>query len=175
MGKGGFAVEKPSRSDEMIDVQQQMRIAAEVQYQFDAMAPKRHRKPDRSERSDEADGHVEDPYDEDQIIPELIKFQELRSRGFQPVFVSAKGEILPEEFVETDYYKNLIAEGKIHYTTGNGYIKLDYDGGSYFRLSNQDNGDMERIHVRSNPAMNDWIPASEDTVIPVSSKPDRSG
>ncbi|KAH9310702.1 hypothetical protein KI387_025737, partial [Taxus chinensis] len=171
MGKGGIAVQKPSRSDELLDAQHQIKIAAQVKSQFEALAPKRHRKPDRSEVSEETGDHVEDSCDREEIIPELKKFEELRSR---PVFISGKGEILPEEFVETDYYQNLIAEGKIHYTTGNGYIKLDYDGGSYYRLAYQDNGDLQRIHVRSNPAMNDWIPASDDKVIPVSFKPVRS-
>eukprot|EP01018_Ginkgo_biloba_P037226 Gb_08274 [translate_table: standard] len=55
----------------------------------------------------------------------------------------------------------------------NGFIKLECDGGSYFRLAFQENG-MERIPIRSNPATNDWIPSHQAMVIPVSSKPTHS-
>lgn len=169
-------MQKPSRSDEILDAQQQWQIAEQIKSHFEALAPKRPRKPLRSESSDDYPDVQDDPsYD---IPPELKKYQELNSRS-ESLFVGENGEGLPEEFVETDYYKDLNAIDKVHHPPGDAFIKLDCNGGSYFRLAYQEeSGLMERIPVRSNPATNDWVPSpvdDQETVLAVSSKPIRSG
>lgn len=171
-------MQKPSRSEEILDEQQQWQIAEKIKSHFESLAPKRHRKPPRSENPDDhydVEEGEDDPYDE--IPPELKKYQELKSLS-QSLFVRKNGELLPEEFVETDYYKDLNAIDKVHHPTGDAFIKLDCSG-SYFRLAYQEeSGLMERIPVRCNPATNDWVPApvdDQETVMAASSKPVRSG
>jgi len=176
MGKGGLTVQKPSRSEEILEAQQQLQIAEQIKSHFESLAPKRHRKPLRSESSDDYDNVEDDPCDG--IPPELKKYQELESRS-ESLFVRENGERLPEEFVETDYYKDLNAIDKVHHPPGEAFIKLDCNGGSYFRLAFQEEtGLMERIPVRSNPATNDWLPApvdDQEMVMAASLKPVRSG
>eukprot|EP00253_Pinus_taeda_P027587 PITA_27587 len=172
MGKGGLKVQKPSRSDEVLDAQQQWQIAEQIKSHFESVAPKRRRKPNRSEGSDDhedIEGVEDDPCDD--IPPEFQKYQQLKSHSGS-LIVCEKVESLPEEFVETDYYEDLNAVERLHHP-------LEYDGGSYFRLGYQEEtGLMERIPVRSNPATNDWFPApgdEQEMVMAVSSKPIRSG
>eukprot|EP01018_Ginkgo_biloba_P015497 Gb_36212 [translate_table: standard] len=169
MGKG-LVVLKPSRSDEVMDADYQLKIAEQVKSKFEELAPKRPRKPDRSEFSDKPD--FSDPFYEGEI-PELKKFEQLECQSEPLFYNSANGNFEPDEFVETEYYKDLNAVDKQHHTPGNGFIKLESNGGSYFRLAFEENG-MERIPIRSNPATNDWIPSHQAMVIPVSPKPTRS-
>lgn len=95
------------------------------------------------------------------------------------LFVIKNGDRLSEEFVETHYYNDLNAIDKVHRSTREAFIKLDWNGGSYFHLGYQEEtGLMERIPVRSNLATNDWVPTPVDDlemVLPLSSKPVRSG
>lgn len=48
--QGHSVVTKPSRSDEVLDADEQIKIANEVRAHFDSLAPKRHTKPNRSEQ-----------------------------------------------------------------------------------------------------------------------------
>lgn len=176
MGRGGLAVQKPSRSDEVLEAQQQWQMTEQTKSHFEALAPIRHRKPLRSDNSDDVE-EVEDEQCDD-IPPEFKKYQELESLS-RPSFASEDGEC-SKEFVETDYYKDFDGINGLHHTTGDGFIKLDCNGGSYFRLGYQEeeNGPMERIPVHCNPATNDWVPAAIDdqkTVTSFLSKPVRSG
>lgn len=77
---GQYTVTKPSRSDEVLDVDQQLRIANEIKAQFESIAPKRPVKPNRSD----PDSSTSTPVDStavDQNIPELNKFQALQSQS----------------------------------------------------------------------------------------------
>eukprot|EP00253_Pinus_taeda_P028171 PITA_28171 len=177
MGKGGLAAQKPSRSDEVLEAQQQWQISEQIKSHFQALAPIRHRKPLRSDNSDDNQEVEDDQFDG--IPAEFKKYQQLKSLSTLP-FVCEDGEGLQPEFVETDYYKDFNSINGLHHTTGNGFIKLDCNEGSYFRLGYKEegNGSMERIPVRCNPATNDWLPAAIDdqkTVMPFMSKPVRSG
>ncbi|PSS21255.1 Eukaryotic peptide chain release factor GTP-binding subunit like [Actinidia chinensis var. chinensis] len=167
---------KPSRSDEVLDADEQARMADRVRAQFDSMAPKRPTKPNRSESDS-----TPTPLSEENTptIPEFQKFQSLQSQS-QALFSETKIEQL-EEFVETQYYKQLDSVDKQHHTTGSGFIKLSSSEcggggeGNNLQLQNgYENG--ERVMVlRTNPATNDWIPNMEDhQVIYVSGKPNRS-
>ncbi|KAI3768303.1 hypothetical protein L2E82_18868 [Cichorium intybus] len=169
---------KPSRSDEIIDPDQQLRISEQVRSHFDSILPKRPTKPNRSdpdyvsteELSDESDG----------TIPELLKFQSLVSQSHG--IVSDRIGTVEDEFVETGYYKELVSIDKEHHTTGNGFIKVareeSSDDGVYdLRLPTGVDGRNRDYIVKSNPAMNDWIPSSGDyfqQYESLSSKPNRS-
>ncbi|GFY93760.1 hypothetical protein Acr_09g0002060 [Actinidia rufa] len=186
------ATMKPSRSDEVLDAEEQARMADRVRAQFDSMAPKRPTKPNRSESDS-----TPTPLSEENTptIPEFQKFQSLQSQS-QALFSETKIEQL-EEFVETQYYKQLdsvdkttpygtiasvlLCLGYPYKLTGSGFIKLSSSecggGGEGHNLQLQngyENG--ERVMVlRTNPATNDWIPNMEDhQVIYVSGKPNRS-
>lgn len=77
---GQYTVTKPSRSDEVLDVDQQLRIANEIKAQFESIAPKRPVKPNRSEPDSSTPTPVECTA-VDQNIPELNKFQALQSQS----------------------------------------------------------------------------------------------
>jgi len=118
-------VQKPSRSDEVLEAQQQWQMTEQTKSHFEALAPIRHRKPLRSDNSDDVE-EVEDEQCDD-IPPEFKKYQELESLS-QPSFASEDGES-SKEFVETDYYKDFNGINELHHTTGDGFIKLDCNGG----------------------------------------------
>ncbi|KAL2552025.1 maternal effect embryo arrest 59 [Forsythia ovata] len=112
------------------------------------------------------------------LIPELNKLKSLQSQS-QPIFSGPKSED-QDEFVETQYYKELESIDKQHHTTGNGFIKtaMEKSGNEYdlqFLGSHDSNGGFREIMFKTNPATNDWIPSFEDHQVGyVSSKPNRS-
>lgn len=71
-----LTVTKPSRSDEVLDEDEQLRIANQVKALFDAQAPKRLAKPNRSE----PDSVTPTSSLEDFPIPELDNFRSLQSQ-----------------------------------------------------------------------------------------------
>ncbi|KAM3286163.1 hypothetical protein P3S67_024962 [Capsicum chacoense] len=165
-------VRKPSRSDEVIDEDEQLRIANQVKGLFDAQAPKRLPKPNRSEP---------DPLTptstlvQDFPIPQLDNLRSLQSQG--GCIFSGSNCSEQEEFVETQYYNELVSIDKQHHTTGSGFIKLvNQTNGNIYNL--QLNGVHENgraKELKTNPATNDWIPCSEDYQVGfTSSKPSRS-
>lgn len=169
---------KPSRSDEIVDYDEQGRITNQIRSQFVDLEPKRPIKPNRSEP--ESLNPVDSTFSV-QNIPELDKFQALRSRS-HGVISSANLVDAQEEFVETQYYKELAAIDKQHHTTGSGFIKVMRDGGDNGGYEIQlpattsyvvNGGENKFRDYKSNPAMNDWVP-NLDTEEFVSSKPNRS-
>jgi hypothetical protein len=77
---GQRTVTKPSRSDEVLDADEQLRIANKIRAQFETLAPKRPFKPNRSE----PDSSTPTPLEStavDESIPELDKFRALRSQS----------------------------------------------------------------------------------------------
>lgn len=167
---------KPSRSDEVLDSDQQQEIANQVRAQFDSLAPKRPAKPNRSEP--DAISPIL-PSDVNQNIPELDKLRYIESRS--PVKFSFDGRSeVGDEFVETEYYKELVSIDKQHHATGTGFIKVENDGGAATGYGIELGGDSvleNRVNghgIRSNPATNDWVPEVEDDQVFVSSKPNRS-
>ncbi|KAG5535564.1 hypothetical protein RHGRI_023360 [Rhododendron griersonianum] len=157
---GRRAATKPSRSDDVLDENEQARIANQVKAQFDAIAPKRPTKPNRSESDSTAPPAP--PSDQDVIFSGANAGQ--------------------DEFVETQYYKQLDSVDKEHHTTGTGFITVSSsggggDGGDLQLLNGYKNGGVrEMIYFRTNPATNDWIPNIEedDRVTYSSAKPNRS-
>ncbi|KAL8245849.1 hypothetical protein R6Q59_007065 [Mikania micrantha] len=172
------ATVKPSRSDEIIDPDQQLKLSQQVRSHFDSLLPKRPQKPNRSDPDYVS---PESLYDQSgAAIPELIKFQSLISQS--QGIVSDDNPPMEEEFVETGYYKELVSIDKEHHTTGNGFIKVATekhgDDGLYdLRLQIGSYGGYRDQVFKSNPATNDWIPSSGDYFDQdeyVSWKPNRS-
>ncbi|EEF37433.1 uncharacterized protein LOC8285602 [Ricinus communis] len=169
---GQWTVTKPSRSDEVLDANQQLEVANQIRAQFDSIAPKRPVKPSRSE----SDAAAAPCVAEQNSIPELDKLQSLQS---QPtILISAEGaNIEQDEFVETQYYKELDSIDKQHHTTGSGFIKVTKEeniNGYNIQFPRGHGAGTLVSGCRSNPATNDWIPNSEDDQAFVSSKPNRS-
>lgn len=175
---GQWTVTKPGRSDEVLEADQQQRITAQIRAHFDSITPKRPAKPSRSE----SDSPLSSPsHAANGTIPELYKFRTLQSQSQSEshAMVSTDGSaMLPEEFVETHYYKELGSIDKQHHTTGTGFIKVERRGvedGYGLQLQRRENREMMLRGFKSNPATNDWIPSlEEDEVGYVSSKPSRS-
>ncbi|VVA17239.1 PREDICTED: maternal effect embryo [Prunus dulcis] len=174
---------KPSRSDEVLEADEQLKIANQIRAQFDSAAPKRPIKPNRSEPdSSSSSSSTPNPVDysifDQPNIPELDKFRSLQSQS--PVILSsAEGATtVQDEFVDTQYYKELNSIDKQHHMTGSGFIKVVREGGSDFDLQLAESHDdviVGLMKIRSNPATNDWVPRTdEDEVFVNSSKPNRS-
>ncbi|CAO2828218.1 unnamed protein product [Amaranthus hypochondriacus] len=170
---------KPSRSDEVVDPEEQLRITHEIKTRFESMAPKRPIKPNRSEPDPDASLAHQTHSDP---IPELQKLISFKSDHNQVGLGTATGElVVQEEFVETQYYKQLVSIDKQHHTTGTGFIKAvkeDTENGENYELSRlYENGERKGgafFGCKSNPATNDWIP-NVDQIEYVSTKPSRSG
>eukprot|EP00252_Welwitschia_mirabilis_P022378 TRINITY_DN6036_c0_g1_i3.p1 TRINITY_DN6036_c0_g1~~TRINITY_DN6036_c0_g1_i3.p1 ORF type:complete len:109 (+),score=7.68 TRINITY_DN6036_c0_g1_i3:224-550(+) len=101
MGKGGQNFQsqkiatKPSRSDEILDAEQQLLISSQIRSHFEALAPRRPRKPNRSE-TDEGDHVAEadsDAHPLDMDIPELKKLQQLNSQQDQVLYLLTLGPV----------------------------------------------------------------------------------
>ncbi|KAJ1414504.1 hypothetical protein SESBI_18752 [Sesbania bispinosa] len=164
---------KPSRSDEVLDADQQLNITNQIRAQFDALAPKRPIKPNRSEPDQQP---IDSTLSVDNI-PELDKFQSLQSRS--DVILSSEGLVdAQDEFVETEYYKELASIDKQHHATGTGFIKVVREGKHGYEIQLPANDvDVGETHLRgykSNPATNDWVPNLDEHMDFVSSKPNRS-
>lgn len=86
---GEWAVSKPSRSDEVLDPDQQVKMAEEIRTHFDSMAPKRPKKPNRSE-GPFIDGHDPNSSSPTGNIPELDKLQALSAQSQVSISPSKK-------------------------------------------------------------------------------------
>lgn len=163
--------ERPSRSDARLSNEEASKIEGKTRDYFDGIAPHRHAKPQRSEYSSKYDDPQFDGH-EDDVIPEYVEFQHLEKDDPQKLVY--KGSQVPEEFVETEYYKDLTGIDKQHHTTGTGFIKMDNSSGKSFSLDSDSISDEVHASCTGNPATNDWIPASGNKADFVSDKPGRS-
>ncbi|XP_068644501.1 uncharacterized protein [Aristolochia californica] len=159
-------MERPNRSDVHLSSEEEAKRADETREYFDEIAPKRHSKPMRSEYS----ARYEDSLQSSDAIPELAKFQDLESHSEK---VICNGSEAVEEYVETEYYKDLNGVNKQHHTTGTGFIKMENSSGNQFHLDPDTDLSDHRAPCKGNPATNEWIPAAE-TVTTISDKPNRS-
>ncbi|KAK8673951.1 hypothetical protein V6N13_112260 [Hibiscus sabdariffa] len=176
---GQWTATKPSRSDEVLDADQQQQITDQVRAQFDSMVPKRPTKPNRSEPDLASATSANLPSGVDQTIPELHKLRSLQSQSHVKI---PEGGITVEqdEFVETEYYREMNSIGKEHHATGSGFIRVMEEGGGANGYDIQlENGrgagnSANKPLFKSNPATNDWIPTLGEDQVFVSSKPNRS-
>ncbi|KAI3801476.1 hypothetical protein L1987_29581 [Smallanthus sonchifolius] len=159
---------RPSRSDAHLSREEEAKIEGETREHFDVLAPKRHTKPQRSEY---AAKYVDDlTSDQDGVTPEYTQFQHLEQNTEKMVYASNKAT---DEFVETEYYKDLNGVDKQHHTTGTGFIKVDGKNGTAFNLVPESDY-AHHASSKGNPATNEWTPAPADMASFVSNKPPRS-
>ncbi|KAF8012399.1 hypothetical protein BT93_I0526 [Corymbia citriodora subsp. variegata] len=173
-------VTKPSRSDEVPDEEEQLKIANQVRAQFDSVAPKRPLKPNRSE-PDSSSSTVDSSGSFDHAIPELDKLRSLQSQSPEGLLSAGSGSVdVQDEFVETQYYKELESIDKQHHATGSGFISPLVEGGQNggydFRCERDgfESGRDGKPALRSNPATNDWVPSDAFRQDYVLTKPNRS-
>lgn len=79
---GHQKVAKPSRSDEVLDADQQLKISNQIRAQFDSLAPKRPTKPSRSEPDSTTDNPSAPVSTIHQNIPEFDKLRSLQSQSY---------------------------------------------------------------------------------------------
>uniref|UniRef100_A0A2P2ILW5 Uncharacterized protein LOC105112829 isoform X2 n=2 Tax=Rhizophora mucronata TaxID=61149 RepID=A0A2P2ILW5_RHIMU len=176
---GQRMVTKPSRSDEVLDADAQHQITNQIRAQFESMAPKRPSKPSRSESDTTAPPEPSGLYNvEENNIPELDKLRSLQSQS-RVVFLDEGTNMVQDEFVETQYYKELDSIDKQHHTTGSGFIRVareenGYGYGVQLPISHSGAAPVMVSGYKSNPATNDWTPSPDDDQVFVSCKPNRS-
>ncbi|KAK3007747.1 hypothetical protein RJ639_013483 [Escallonia herrerae] len=108
-------VTKPSRSDEVLDPDDQLQMASQVRAHFDSLAPKRPIKPNRSDNSDHYSAHLNSDASVAVPLPEFDKFLSLQSQS-QAVIPGANNAVEQDEYVETHYYQQLDSIDKQHHT-----------------------------------------------------------
>ncbi|KAI9121736.1 hypothetical protein K1719_007126 [Acacia pycnantha] len=170
---GQWSAMKPSRSDEVLDADEQGRITSQIRQQFDSLAPKA--KPNQSEPDLDASlDHSSTVVSYN--IPELLKFQ-----SFQPqphaVISDEPPKDAVDEFVETKYYKELSFIDKQHHTTRSRFIRVESVEGDGLNFQNSqiiNGGGTKILEYKSNPATNDWIPNIDEHKVSVSTRPNQS-
>ncbi|XP_059626539.1 uncharacterized protein LOC132269378 [Cornus florida] len=166
--------QRPNRSDIHLSKEEEAKLEEETRDYFDGLAPKRHTKPQRSEYSSHYVDALSNPksnaHDEQNGIPEFVQFQRLENDSQKLIY---KGTGVTDEFVETEYYKDLNCIDKQHHTTGTGFIKVENVKETSFNIA-PDSATGCHTTFKGNPATNDWIPATADMVDFVSDKPNRS-
>lgn len=161
------SLRRPNRSDTHLSKEEEEKIEEETKEYFDGLAPKRHTKPQRSEYST----NYVDVNNTTNIIPEYVEFRKLEN-DHEKIEYTNNGSQVSEEFVETDYYKDLNCVDKQHHTTGKGFIKMDDNGKSYYIAPDSDL--THHASSKGNPATNDWIPSADNQETFASDKPSRS-
>ncbi|KAL7173270.1 hypothetical protein ACSBR2_032685 [Camellia fascicularis] len=161
---------RPNRSDIHLSKEEEAKMEEETREYFDGLAPKRHAKPQRSDHSSHYVEILSNCHDNG-VIPEQLVFQQLQHHDSQKLVYN--GSEVREEFVETEYYRDLNGIDKQHHTTGTGFITVENANGMNFNLASDTATDCH-ASCKANPATNDWIPAANDTVAFVSDKPKRS-
>ncbi|XP_014518016.1 uncharacterized protein LOC106775406 [Vigna radiata var. radiata] len=160
---------RPNRSDVHLSAQEEASLEAKTRDYFDGVAPQRHTKPQRSDYSTQyVDAFSNTPKSS---IPEFVHFQQLQNDPQEKKLVYNGSEVA-DEFVETEYYKDLNSVDKHHHTTGTGFIKVEKSGESFHIEPDNDTGCHHSCMC--NPATNDWVPATSIEVDFNSDKPNRS-
>ncbi|XP_021891702.1 uncharacterized protein LOC110809990 [Carica papaya] len=159
---------RANRSDIHLPREEEEKLGEQTREYYDRLAPERHTKPQRSEYSptyvDAFSNH-----ENNSLIPEYAEFQRLENDTQKLVY---KGNEVMEEFIETDYYRDLNGIDKQHHTTGTGFIKINSNAKCFSLVPDPSN--TCHTSCKGNPATNDWIPATADTVTFTSDKPNRS-
>ncbi|KAK0605746.1 hypothetical protein LWI29_030322 [Acer saccharum] len=108
------------------------------------------------------------------LLPQNKTFLNLTSSdpfclNLRHLYSGDQGAMVQEEFVETEYYKELVSIDKQHHTTGSGFIRVVIKEGSDSKENGYDidqfgsghgGGDHQRPNFKSNPATNDWLPSA---------------
>eukprot|EP00271_Cylindrocystis_brebissonii_P009733 TRINITY_DN2488_c0_g1_i1.p1 TRINITY_DN2488_c0_g1~~TRINITY_DN2488_c0_g1_i1.p1 ORF type:complete len:161 (+),score=26.91 TRINITY_DN2488_c0_g1_i1:123-605(+) len=154
---------KPTRSDDSFSEEEHAKYLKQAQDFFNKAAPKRTRKPRRSESDDDPTTLVAVPTE----IPELKVLAELNASG--EVILKGKATVAEaDEHLETNYYQG-IETPTDHVQFGTAFIPLQLKPFTPYQVENS----KEHKSIRTNPATNEWTPAPSDFVA-TSSKPGRS-
>ncbi|KAL3518105.1 hypothetical protein ACH5RR_020694 [Cinchona calisaya] len=159
---------RPNRSDVHLSKEEEAKMEEATRDYFDGVAPKRHTKPQRSEYSKTYTDAISCSATD--VIPENVQFQLLENDSQKLVH---NGGQAYEEFVETEYYKDLNCIDKQHHKTGSGFIAVENMKGKSFSLE-PDSATDHHSSCKGNPATNEWIPVANDEVTFISDKPKRS-
>ncbi|KAK7301817.1 hypothetical protein RJT34_12693 [Clitoria ternatea] len=159
---------RPNRSDIHVSAEEEATIEAKTREYFDGLAPQRHTKP---QRSDYSSHYVDINSQNNSSIPEFLQFQRLENDPREKKLVY-DGSRVTEEFVETEYYKDLNSVDKHHHTTGTGFIKVEKNEKNFHIEPDNDTGCHHSC--KCNPATNDWVPTTSTEVGFNSDKPNRS-
>nr|GMD15862.1 Maternal effect embryo arrest 59 [Ipomoea batatas] len=162
--------DKPNRSDVHLSAQEEAAMEEATRKHFDALAPNRHSKPQRSDYSSTYTDTYSNGVHGDGEIPELLQFQRLEKDQQKLCYSEGK---LREEFVETEYYKDLNCVDKQHHTTGTGFIEVEGALRNSFKIEPDSPAEFH-ASCKGNPATNEWIPAPADAINFISDKPSRS-
>nr|GMD14119.1 Maternal effect embryo arrest 59 [Ipomoea batatas] len=162
--------DKPNRSDVHLSAQEEAAMEEATRKHFDALAPNRHSKPQRSDYSSTYTDTYSNGVHRDGEIPELLQFQRLEKDQQKLCYSEGK---LREEFVETEYYKDLNCVDKQHHTTGTGFIEVEGALRNSFKIEPDSPAEFH-ASCKGNPATNEWIPAPADAINFISDKPSRS-
>ncbi|XP_059297685.1 uncharacterized protein LOC132050453 [Lycium ferocissimum] len=162
---------RPNRSDVHVSKEEEAKMEEETREYFDGIAPKRHTKPQRSEYSSTYADDIITSSD-DGTIPEHLEFQRLENNDPQKLVYKGSSQ-MTQEFVETEYYKDLNGIDKQHHTTGTGFIKVENENGNTYSIGTDSATDSSHVY-KGNPATNDWIPSAVDEANFISEKPNRS-
>ncbi|XP_009623973.1 uncharacterized protein [Nicotiana tomentosiformis] len=167
--EGNGIIIRANRSDVHVSKEEEAKIEEATREYFDGITPKRHTKP---QRSDYSSTYTDDIIpSNDSTIPEHVEFQRLENDP-QKLVYNGNSQVT-EEFVETEYYKDLNGIDKQHHTTGTGFIKVENAKGNTFNIGADSATDSNHAY-KGNPATNDWIPSAVDAVNFISEKPSRS-
>ncbi|CAL5202456.1 unnamed protein product [Lathyrus oleraceus] len=159
---------RPNRSDTHLSPEEEATIEAKTRHHFDEAAPKRHTKPQRSEYASQ----YVDKNLSDHSVPEMLQFQRLENDPAEKKLIY-DGKEVAEEFVETEYYKDLNSVDKNHHTTGKGFIQVEKSDTSFHIEPDNDSHECHQSS-KGNPATNDWVPAPFTEEDSHSDKPNRS-
>ncbi|XP_030524267.1 uncharacterized protein LOC115736623 isoform X2 [Rhodamnia argentea] len=147
---------RPNRSDVHLSKEEEAMVQEKTKEYFDGIAPKRHTKPQRSEYS----SNYVDVLSTDGNIPEFTEFQRLENDPQKLVY---NGSEAKDDFIETEYYKDLDGIDKQHHKTGTGFITMENTEGEGFTLD-PETSTIHHASCKGNPATNEWIPAASDIV-----------
>lgn len=162
---------RPNRSDVHLSAEEAAKMEEATRDYFDGVAPKRHTKPQRSDYAETyIDAFTDEQDNNSKEAPEFAEFRRLENDSQKLVH---NGNQVEEEFVETEYYKDLGCVDKQHHTTGTGFIKVETMKGKSFGLA-PDAVSHCHASCKGNPATNEWIPAPADAANFISEKPNRS-
>ncbi|XP_057433885.1 uncharacterized protein LOC130726599 isoform X2 [Lotus japonicus] len=159
---------RPNRSDSHLSAEEEATIEAQTREYFEEGAPKRHTKPQRSEYSSQYVDNINGVSNDS--TPEMLQFQRLENDPQEKLVYN--GNQVAEEFVETEYYKDLNNVDKHHHTTGKGFIQVDKSGTGFHIEPDNDTG--HHHSSKGNPATNEWVPAPSTEDVFNSDKPSRS-
>lgn len=144
---------KPARSEDTLTPEDQEEYLRKAREYFDTLAPRRARKPRRSESDDDAQEILVAVPTE---IPELKVLAQLKKSG--EVILKGKVTVVdPDEHEETGYYK-CIETSIEHSVLGTGFIQLGMK--QELPLKQELNSAHNKIfyETKTNPATNEWIP-----------------